>query len=223
MIEIITATRLSEKDFWDKSALGISLKRVAYNNNLALAAAFENQRGLSEIYNERIPAGDPNNIIVFIHDDVWIDDCFFAERIIEGLKSYDVLGIAGSQRTVPFQPGWGYTDKNFTMDTGNLSGLIAHGEQALGQICFFGAVPADCELLDGVFLAARKDVLINNKVLFDSQFKFHFYDLDFCRTARQRGLRLGTWAICLTHQSSGAFGSPDWVKSYHAYIEKWGS
>jgi GT2 family glycosyltransferase len=83
-------------------------------------------------------------------------------------------------------------------------------------------VPADCELLDGVFLAARKSALLGNEVLFDSRFDFHFYDLDFCRSARQRGLRLGTWPICLTHQSKGAFDSERWIEKYHAYIAKWG-
>jgi len=224
MIEVITATRLSEQDFWNTSALGISLKRIGYGNNLVLGAAFNNKRGLSSLYNDYITADTGNDIIVFIHDDVWIDDCFFVDRIVEGLKSYDVIGVAGNQRTVPFQMGWGYIDNKFTIDDrANLSGLIAHGQQPLGQISSFGVVPAACELLDGLFLAANKTALKKSGVLFDPQFNFHFYDLDFCRTARQHGLRLGTWPICLTHQSSGAFGSEEWQKTYRAYIKKWGS
>ena len=106
-------------------------------------------------------------------------------------------------------------------DKANLSGSIAHGKQPFGPISFFGAVPADCELLDGVFLAAKKRALTVNGVLFDPRFDFHFYDMDFCRSARQRGLRLGTWPICLTHQSGGAFGTEKWVEKYRVYIEKW--
>jgi len=30
---------------------------------------------------------------------------------------------------------------------------------------------------------------------FDPRFQFHFYDLDFCRQAEQRGLKMGTWAL----------------------------
>lgn len=223
MIEIITATRLSAEEFWQTSALGQSLKRVSYDNTMLLAAFFENKHGLSEIYNECIVSGDANNLIVFIHDDVWIDDCFFSYRVQEGLKHYDVLGVAGTKRRIPLQPGWGYMDKEFNIDDRvNLSGLIAQGEQPLGQLYSFGDVPAECELMDGVFLAAKKQTLIQNNVFFDPQFQFHFYDLDFCRTARQQGLRLGTWPICLTHQSSGAFGEPRWVEQYHRYIKKWG-
>jgi len=77
--------------------------------------------------------------------------------------------------------------------------------------------------LDGVFLAAKKQVLIKNGVFFDPQFDFHLYDMDFCRNARQHGLRLGTWPICLTHQSGGAFGTAHWRAKYDAYIKKWGS
>ena len=223
MIEIITATRLPAEAFWQTSALGQSLKRVSYDNTLLLGAFFENKRGLSDIYNDCIMSGDANNVIVFIHDDVWIDDCFFSYRILEGLKTYDILGVAGNRRRIPFQPGWGYVDKAFTLDDReNLSGVLAHGEQPLGQLCFLGTVPKDCELMDGVFLAAKKYTLIKNNLFFDPQFEFHFYDLDFCRNAKKQGLRLGTWPICLTHQSSGSFGEPRWVEQYHQYIKKWG-
>jgi GT2 family glycosyltransferase len=223
MIEIISATRLSESDFWKKSALGISLRRLEHDSRLVAHLAFANRHGLPEIYNARISARDDNDILVFIHDDVWIDDYFLADRVIEGLRTYDVIGVAGNRRKVRHQPVWAFLDTSFTWDDrANLTGSVAHGKSPFGPISFFGAVPADCELLDGVFLAAKKAVLTANGVLFDPRFDFHFYDMDFCRSARQRGLRLGTWPICLTHQSGGAFGTQQWNEGYRAYIEKWG-
>jgi hypothetical protein len=38
-------------------------------------------------------------------------------------------------------------------------------------------------------------------------------------------LRLGTWPICLTHQSigEGSFGSSQWNEKYRAYLRKWKS
>ena len=71
----------------------------------------------------------------------------------------------------------------------------------------YGVIPAACELLDGVFISAKKSVLQANGVTFDPQFDFHLYDLDFCRSAREQGLRIGTWPVLLTHQSGGAFGT----------------
>jgi GT2 family glycosyltransferase len=108
-------------------------------------------------------------------------------------------------------------------DTAHLSGAVAHGRNPFGRVSAYGPVPAECELLDGVFLAAaRRSVLLARGVHFDSRFEFHFYDLDFCRSARAAGLRLGTWPICLTHQSTGAYESPAWLDGYNKYLEKWG-
>jgi GT2 family glycosyltransferase len=58
-------------------------------------------------------------------------------------------------------------------------------------------------------------------VAFDTRFGFHFYDLDFCRTARAQGLRLGTWPIAITHQSGGAFADPRWQSGLQIYLDKW--
>lgn len=223
MIEIISATRLSETDFWNTSALGISLRRLAHDSRLIPRLAFTNQHGLPDIFNARISAVDNHDLLVFTHDDVWIDDYFLADRVIEGLQAFDIIGVAGNRRRVRHQPAWAFVDNRFTWDHKvNLSGSVAHGTHPFGPISFFGAIPAECELLDGVFLAARKSTLAAYGVRFDPRFDFHFYDLDFCRSARQHGLRLGTWPICLTHQSGGAFGTEPWIQRYRLYIEKWG-
>lgn len=223
MIEIIAATRLTEKDFWSRSALGISLRRLALDTRMIARIAYSNRRGLPEIYNERIAAADAESVLVFIHDDVWIDDFFFGDRILDGLQAFDVIGVAGNRRRIRDQPAWAFVDTRFTWDErANLSGCVAHGQHPFGKISYFGLVPCECELLDGVFLAAAKSVLANKGVAFDPRFDFHFYDMDFNRSARQRGLRLGTWPICLTHQSGGAFGPENWSVKYRAYLEKWG-
>ncbi len=222
MIEVISATRLSESDFWNKSALGFSLRRLAHDARLVPHLAFANRRGLPDIFNARISAPDGHELLVFVHDDVWIDDYFLADRVIEGLQSYDVIGVAGNRRRIQNQPAWIFVDNQCTWDSAtNLSGRVAHGRDPCGQVSFYGAVPAECELLDGVFLGARKSALTANGVLFDPRFDFHFYDMDFCRSARQNGLRLGTWPICLTHQSGGAFGTQRWIEKYRQYVEKW--
>jgi GT2 family glycosyltransferase len=225
MIDIVSATRLGLDAFWSTSPLGLSLQRLSHDSRLARAhVAYENRRGLPEIYNERIAAADSSGILVFVHDDVWIDDYFLADRILAGLQDYDVIGLAGNRRRKPSQPGWAFVDDQFTWDDmANLSGAIAHGKQPFGALSAFGPVPADCELLDGVFLAAKTASLRERQVAFDPRFDFHFYDMDFCRSARRQGLRLGTWPICMTHQSDGAFGSEAWRQKYRVYLEKWDS
>ncbi len=227
MIEIISATRLSEDEFWTRSALGLSLKRLSKDKRLVPHIAFANRRGLPEVFNERIQASQGHDHLVFVHDDVWLDDFFLADRVMDALGSYDVIGVAGNRRCVPRQPAWAFVGKNAAGrfvwdDKQNLRGAIAHGARPFGAISAFGPTPGHCELLDGVFLAARRSTLLPKGVLFDPVFDFHFYDLDFCRTARSRGLQLATWPIAMTHQSGGAFGSERWVRVYQKYLEKWG-
>ncbi len=221
-IELNSATRLSKDDFWTKSALGLSLQRLAHDSRIVPNIAFENQRALADVFNPRITSPDNYDLLIFVHDDVWIDDYFLADRVIEGLNAFSVIGVAGNRRRIQNQPAWLFVDEQLTMDSKtNLSGSVAHGTNPFGHVNVFGPVPAECELLDGVFLAARRSALRKSEVLFDPRFLFHFYDMDFCRSAREKGLRLGTWPICLTHQSVGIFGSPAWAEGRRLYFDKW--
>jgi len=222
-IEIVSATRKNRAEFIADSALGISLLRLQGDPRILPRIYPANTRGLPLVYNERIEAASPDSILVFVHDDVWIDDIFFSQRIIEGLERFDVIGVAGNRRRVRSQPAWIYTDLGFTVDRGEyLSGAVAHGKQPFGPITWFGPAPAPCELLDGLLLAAKKSSLDLGRVRFDPRFDFHFYDMDFCRSARKRGLSVGCWPLSVTHQSGGAYGGEAWRRGYHDYLAKWG-
>ena len=229
LLEIVSATRLSEAEFWETAALGRSLKRLAHDTRLSSSIAFSNRLGLPVVYNSRIQAESGKELLVFVHDDVWIDDYFLLERVIDGLREFDVIGLAGNRRRVPNQALWAsiqtdVLDRNLPLDEAiNLSGSVAHGSDPCGgSVRFYGKSPARCELMDGLFLAARKMTLTSNSLFFDPRFDFNFYDLDFCRTAAQLGLRIGTWPIAVTHQSSGNLDSK-WANAYRVYLDKWGT
>ena len=223
MINIISATKFSEAEFWEKSALGLSLTRLRFDVRINPRITYENKLGLPSIYNAQIVAAGADDVLIFVHDDVWLDDYFIVDRVIEGLKTFDILGVVGSRRRLPYQPTWMQEGADLTVeDMTYWSGAIGSGLQPAGRIEYFGIVKEKCELMDGVFLAARYATLIKNSVYFDSCFDFHFYDLDFCRTARSRGLQLGTWPICLTHQSTATFESHAWERMHKVYFDKWG-
>ena len=224
-VEIVSATRRNVQDFKFDTPLGVSLIRLSGDERLIPRIAFENTRGLPEIYNFGIEAAGEDSAMVFMHDDVWIDDYHFVDRVIEGVSEFDVIGVAGNRRRLGAQPAWMFTDLKFTPDEReHLSGTIAHGKLPFGQVSRYGSAPAACELLDGVFMAARKKVLTERGVSFDPRFKFHFYDLDVCRTARRQGLKLATWPIAITHQSDGSssYGHQSWQEGYKSYIANWG-
>lgn len=222
-IDLVCATRLTAEEFWGRSALGLSLRRMAHETRLIARVFFENRRGLPGLYNERIAAEDASPVIAFIHDDVWLDDYFFFEHVMAGVQAADIIGVAGNRRRIPMQPSWAFPTTKFEWDEpANLSGVVSHGPNPFGQISAFGPVPGECELLDGVMIATRRDLLREKQLGFDERFDFHFYDMDFCRTARAAGLRLSTWPIAITHQSEGGFGSNAWIETYKKYIGKWG-
>lgn len=220
---VVSATRMTEAAFWGDSALGRSLKRhMQQDKRLLPVVAYENTRGLSEVFNEAIAAAPENALLVLIHDDVWLDENTFVHTIQRGLTHYDVIGVAGNTRIQPGQPGWCFIDLQFTWDDAKyLRGAVSHGMHAFGPASSYGDAAGECQLMDGVFLAAHKKTLSESGVRFDPQFEFHFYDLDFCRTATRASLKLGVWPVRMTHQSGGAFGSERWRETYLSYRQKW--
>lgn len=221
-VEIVSATRRTEDDFWENSALGRSLCCMSHEGRIITRISYENQRPLPEVYNASIDSADEHDILVFMHDDIWLQDLFFVDRIVEALKTYDVVGLAGNTRRVPWQFGWCKTVED-ELDWGHMSGVVAHGPiPMLGETNVFGPAPQACELLDGLLLAAKKSVLRQHGVRFDAQFDFHFYDLDFCRLARAQRLSLGTFLMSVTHQSPGSTTTQAWKDKCDAYWAKWG-
>ncbi len=231
MLTFVTATRLSDEAFWAHSPLARSLKAVAGLMPLRLQVAAQNTQPLAEVYNSAIRASGPNEILVFVHDDVAIDDWMAGARLREALGHYDVVGVAGNRRRQPGQQTWymkpgPLVDGRYHIterDSEWLSGAVRHGEPDENSFSAYGPAPAAVALLDGVLLAARGEVLKARGVWFDPQFSFHFYDLDFCRSAEQAGLRMGTWPLALTHTSKGASVMTDaWAQTCLLYLRKWG-
>lgn len=220
VIEIVAATRLTADEF-RSSPLGMSLARLARDPRLKPQIAFSNTLGLPAVYNRRIDAVDKSDVLLFVHDDVWFEDFYISDRILAGLKEFDVIGLAGNRRLAAGHESWAYAPGADRLDLPHLAGAIAHGDAPLGKVGFFGPIVAPVELLDGVFIAGRKQALSAAAVRFDPRFDFHFYDLDFCRTARRAGLKLGTWPIAVTHRSTGNPYSPAWHEGLAVYREKW--
>jgi hypothetical protein len=220
-VTIVTATRMDESEFWSNSALGQSLQRLNINKE-RLIISFSNTQGLPTIYNKALATPGCAEMVVFVHDDVWIDDIFFCEKISEGLDLFDVFGIIGNKICRPMQPAWCFVDRSLTWDSrDNFIGGIAHGDFPFGKVQRFQDFKGPCALIDGVLIAARRSKLIEHQICFDERFDFNFYDADFSRTVAKVGLRLGVYPISLTHQSIGVFGGNDWGSNYIEYARKW--
>jgi GT2 family glycosyltransferase len=184
-----------------------------------------NADGLPSVYNIAIEeARSAPAILVFIHDDLHLSDYYWAERLREGLRAFDIVGLAGNKRRVARQASWMYLDDQFRADSSeNLSGVLGHGEgfPNLKQLSVYGEPRQEVRLLDGVMIAMRSETLIETGLRFDDQFRFDFYDLDFCRQAELLGIRMGTWAISAIHASAGNLGGKAWQLAYRMYLEKY--
>lgn len=223
-IRVVCATRKDREDFYSATALGKSLS-LYRPPGVELRLFAGNTLGLSAVYNTAIEesAGE-QEILLFAHDDLHLCDFHWADRLREGLATFDIVGLAGNRRRVPGQPGWGMTDEKLSAEErGNLSGIVAHGSGfPADSVNVFGPPGQRVALLDGLFLAVRSRTLQSKSLRFDERFDFHFYDLDFCREAERSGVTMGTWPIAVVHESKGGYVSDSWRQGYERYLEKWG-
>lgn len=223
-IRFVVATRERKEDFLSRTATGRSL--ALYDYPFVEIALFEqNKLGLPAVYNMAIEeARDSPAILLFIHDDVHLCGFDWPHEIEDALANFQIVGVAGNTRRVPYQPSWAFIDTKLTWDSkDNLSGIVGHGKGfPPPNLSKFGPSRQAVKLLDGLLLACHSSTLIEHDLRFDERFDFHFYDLDFCRQAETKRIQMGTWPISVIHESAGSFGSEPWITSCLKYFEKWG-
>lgn len=231
---LVVATRETQNNFFTNTETGKSYTRFRQKYQkpnspiqLHLILFAQNKRGLSSVYNQAITQIITHDaIVVFLHDDVELCDWWWAERVLEGLQHFDIIGLAGCLKRIPYQPAWHCQIQNGQycwLPEDNLSLHIAHrhvNNHAAYNIAHMGTTRVAVQLLDGVFLACRTETLRQTGLRFDEQFQFHFYDLDFCRNAEKLGLTMGTWDISVIHDSSGGFNET-WRAMITQYFQKW--
>jgi hypothetical protein len=114
----VTATRLSKQEFFKTSRLGRSLpvyRTFPKRQTIELRLFANNQQGLPSVYNNAIEEckTDPA-ILIFIHDDVYLSEYYWAEHLYDALEHFDLVGLAGNKRRVPRQASWMFLDDKFT-------------------------------------------------------------------------------------------------------------
>ncbi|HTY48663.1 MAG TPA: glycosyltransferase family 9 protein, partial [Steroidobacteraceae bacterium] len=227
-IRLVCATRLSREEFFAKAALGRSIpvyRGFPRDQNIELRLFADNRQGLPALYNTAIEeARNRPALLVFLHDDVFLSDYYWAHHLHAGLERFRIVGLAGNRRRVRGQASWMYVDGQFTRDDDDhLSGVIGHGDPFpdLRQLSVYGEPGQEVKLLDGVLIAAYSRTLIEHDLRFDPRFRFDFYDLDFCRQAELHGLSMGTWPMSIVHASAGKLGGEAWQEAYRTYLDKY--
>jgi GT2 family glycosyltransferase len=209
------------------SALGKSLTQLqALKVPFDLYLAEHNKSPLATLYNRAIEQASADQILVFVHDDVGLLDRHITQRLHEGLRQFDVLGVVGNRVMRPRQPAWSFPEKIGQWDMAHrLLGAVHHsltdGQEILTR---YGDTRCKAAVLDGLFIAAKAGVLQSKGVGFDPALAFHFYDLDFCLQLSKAGLHAGVWPIAISHASAGGYGHEAWRQSYQIFCKKhWGA
>lgn len=207
MIVVVSCTKSNKTDFHN-TPLGKCFTHVF--DNAESCIFYENTRGLSVCYNEAIEKYKNEkyliDIMLFVHDDVYIQDAYVHKKLIDGFKQFDILGLAGSSDfNINRSPiTWHNSPKN-SWSGGVEHPLQPHTSSENNQFYFssYGPTPKRCVIIDGLFMAFKYDVLLESNVRFDEDFDFDFYDTSICTRAALAGLKIGTTNIFCTHMSHG--------------------
>ena len=145
-------------------------------------------RSLSEGYNRGLRAAR-GDIVVFSHDDIEILSADLGATLRRHAARWDVVGVAGTTRlSAMFWAASGIR---------HARGIVSHRDPDGYTVEFFGApeeVNGGIQGMDGVFIAARREVAERigfDEVTFDG---WHGYDADFTFRCHRAGFRL---AVCL--------------------------
>ena len=166
---------------------------------------------LCEGYNRGVGRAS-GELIVMCHDDIRIVSPDFAAKLRAYLAAYDLIGVAGTTQVTG--PSWGWSGPPHTFCWVSQAFLTApyRGDGPVTLLMGSrGPVVPDAQMLDGVFLAARRSLL--QTLRFDAATfdRFHFYDLDFSYRAHLADAKL---AICLDialfHDSAGNYNEDYW-------------
>lgn len=207
---IVSATKSTVVDFYNKTPLGISLDKLGVSRkNIKIFA--ENTEGLPKLYNKFLTSEYKDKHVLFIHDDVMIKDLFFNEILIIAFEQYDIIGLAGSKTcdlAAPVQAWHMMTDRD------NMVGEVAHGRGGKVWTSVFGPTNSRALVIDGLFIGVNVNKAIEKNLLFDETFDFHHYDISFSLRANKARISTGVSPLNVIHFGLGdSMNSPEWRES----------
>jgi hypothetical protein len=204
----VVATTKNKEDFEKNSQISLYLDKSG--NKTKSKIIYENKNGLPFVYNSFLNQSNIDKKIIFVHDDVLIEDLFFEEKLNLAFEKYDIIGLAGTKKCdLQKPPAW-----HLMSDRENFVGEVAHSKDKNMWTTCFGPTNSRALLLDGLFLAVNTQKLLENDVKFDERFNFHHYDITFCLRANEKKIKMGVAPIKVTHFGLGdSMNTPEWRES----------
>lgn len=202
---IVSCTQLSD---YKQTLLYKSIAKIEKNTKFVFLDKLffftQNKKGLSEVYNSFLYDHPEYDHVLFVHDDIWIDDASFHIKLEEGHKKYDIIGVAGGLNPVLKAPAlWHLMCGDF--QGGNLRGFAGHflPDGVTTNITNFGPSPARVAIIDGAFMSVKVTAVTKVKWKYNENYTFHHYDLSSCIDANKKKLMIGVIPILTYHNSPG--------------------
>jgi hypothetical protein len=215
--KIICATQKNSDDFKKESQLSLSIDKLGIKNNSIIR--YENKIGLPKLYNSFITEEFKNNYLLFIHDDVLIEDLFFDEKISLAFDKYDIVGLAGSKKCnlASHVTAW-----HVMCERKDMVGEVSHSKDKIYWTTVFGPTDSRALIIDGLFMGVDVNKLLETNTRFDESFDFHHYDISFCLNANKNRLKIGVYPLKVTHFGLGdSMMSDEWKKSAEIFKNKY--
>ena len=215
--KIVVATPLSKEDFKKKSPISLSLDKL--NLTYISEIVYDNKEGLTKVYNRFITPDNAGKNILFVHDDVLIEDLFLEEKLKLAFEKYDIVGLAGAKQcdTSSSMKAW-----HLMAPKESFVGEVTHSKDKMFWTSSFGPTPSRALIIDGLFIAVNVDRLLQTNTRFDEDFDFHHYDISFCIRANQNKVKVGVYPIRVVHYGMGdSMNSVEWAKSAEKFKEKY--
>jgi hypothetical protein len=208
---IATCTRAkTDKEFESRPIYESLRKQFESNSNVDFCVFKDNKKGLSESYN--LVLNDPNNLnktVLFVHDDVVLDDIFLYDKLVA--SPFSITGLAGTKSYNTRSPNLAW---HLSSQKQDYVGEVAHAKGEETWTTVFGPSKSRCLIIDGLFISCKIKDLADKQLTFDENFKFHFYDIAFCLQANKKRVSCGVLPIKATHYGMGdSMHSQEWSRS----------
>lgn len=197
---IVTCTEAKTNEEFAKKPIYNSLqKQYDSNTNVSFYIFKDNKRGLSECYNEILQdLKNADKTVLFVHDDVVLDDIFLYEKLTQ--SPYSITGLAGAKT---FNKSADKLAWHLASDKSDYVGEVAHFHEGKIWTTVFGPTQSRALTIDGLFISCKVKDLLEKELVFDTNFNFHFYDIAFCLRANEKKVSCGVLPIKATHYGIG--------------------
>jgi hypothetical protein len=206
----VVATKEDKQTFLKTKPLGLFIEKTSLLNQTNIIE--NNSEGLPKLYNRFLTEEYKNDYIIFIHDDVLIEDLFSLEKIQMAFEKYDIIGLAGT-KTCDLNSqhcAWHLMSKQ-----DYYVGEVAHySKDKKIWTTVFGPTDSRALLLDGLFIGVNVEKALEKQLQWDENFKFHHYDISFCLRANNLKIKAGVFPLRVVHYGLGdSMLTEEWKES----------